>query len=268
MKALKFVFITLACFFGVIYLIVVTYIYFAQESLIFQPIKLDKDYKFNYTQKFEEVNIPSTDNTNLNGLLFKAEHPKGLVFYLHGNYGALDSWGNIASNYTDLNYDIFILDYRGFGKSNGSISSEEQFYEDVQAAYNKVKSRYPENQIIIAGYSIGTGPAAYLASKNHPKALLLLAPYYNLTALGDNQFPFVPHFLLKYKFETNAFIQKVTAPIYIFHGNKDQVIPHENSERLSKLLKHSDHFFTLEDEDHIGIDGNEDYKAELKNILQ
>ena len=99
------------------------------------------------------------------------------MFYLHGNAGALDTWGDIAKVYTSLGYDIFILDYRGFGKSEGSIYSEEQFYKDVQAAYDVMRKEYPENKIVVEGYSIGTGPATILAATNHPKLLLLQAPY-------------------------------------------------------------------------------------------
>ena len=267
MRTLKFLFVTLFSLFAVIYLVVVSYIYFNQEEMIFLPTKLSKDYQFEFKQNFEELNIPSFDNKKLNGLLFKAENSKGLIFYLHGNAGALDTWGNIAENYTSLGYDIFILDYRGFGKSEGTIDSEEQFYNDVSFAYKKLLSRYPENKVVIIGYSIGTGPATYLASKNNPKSLILQAPYYSLIELSDSRVPFVPDFLKKYKFETNVFISKIKAPVFIFHGNKDQLIPSSNSEKLSELLKTKDHFYTLQNEDHIGINENQEYLEELKIIL-
>lgn len=73
-----------------------------------------------------------------------------------------------------------MMDYRGYGKSEGSIKNEDELYSDVQEVYNYLKSFYNENKIIVLGYSIGTGPAAFLASKNHPKELILQAPYYSL----------------------------------------------------------------------------------------
>jgi uncharacterized protein len=268
-KTIKFVFITLSCFFAILYLLIVSYVYFNQEEMIFQYTKLPKAYKFDYKQKFEEITIASFDNVNLNGLLFKSkEASKGLIFYLHGNAGALNTWGNIVENYTNLGYDIFILDYRGFGKSEGEIESESQFNKDISVAYKSLCGKYNENKITVIGYSIGTGPATFLASNNSPKRLILQAPYYSFIELSNSRVPFIPDFLKKYKFETNIFITKVKVPIFIFHGNKDQIINYNNSQRLSKLLKKEDHFYILNGQDHIGINENQEYLEELKNILK
>jgi pimeloyl-ACP methyl ester carboxylesterase len=91
-----------------------------------------------------------------------------LIFYLHGNAGSLNTWGEVAKRYTELKYDVFMLDYRGYGKSEGSIHSQKQFHEDIQMAYDEMKKTYKESNIVVLGYSIGTGPAAKLASLNHP----------------------------------------------------------------------------------------------------
>ena len=71
-------------------------LYFFQEKLIFFPDKLDKNYKFSFNQPFEEVNIKTKGGNVLNGLLFKSDKAKGLIFYLHGNAGSLNSWGEVA----------------------------------------------------------------------------------------------------------------------------------------------------------------------------
>jgi pimeloyl-ACP methyl ester carboxylesterase len=265
MRAIRFVFISLFCFFGILYLIFLTYLYFNQESMIFFPSRLAPDYQYGF-EHCEEMSISCADGKKLNGLLFTTDTPKGLVFYLHGNAGALDRWGDIAPHYTDLGYDIFILDYRGFGKSEGTIENEGQFYSDISAAYKKLSARYLKNTVII-GYSIGTGPAAYLASKNHPSVLILQAPYYNLTELADARAPLVPDFLKKYHFETNVFLPKVQCPVYLFHGNADHVISYDNSVRLNELMKGKAQFFTLEGADHSGMNDDERYLSELKIIL-
>src|SRR5688500_2344588 len=98
---------------AIAYLLICLLLYMFQEKLIFFPQKLTKDYRFGFNQPFEELNITTSDKTQLHGLLFKADSSKGLVFYLHGNAGALDSWGEVARTYTSLNYDVFLLDYRG-----------------------------------------------------------------------------------------------------------------------------------------------------------
>ncbi len=267
MKAFKFVFLSLAGFLGIIYLIIVSYVYFNQEEMIFPAYKLAQDYQFKFEGNYQEISIPSSDGKKISGLLFKAENSKGLIFYLHGNAGALNTWGNIADVYTELGYDIFILDYRGYGKSEGDIENQEQMFQDVSVVYHKLLTGYEEKKVIITGYSIGSGIAAYLASENNPKGLILLAPYYNFTEFSGTRMPFIPDFLKKFSFETNVYLEKIQAPIAIFHGNKDQVISYDNSVRLSKLLNEESHFYLLENQDHIGINENEVYKKQLQKIL-
>lgn len=250
-----------------LYIALCGFLYFFQEKIIFYPLYLDKDYKFNFAQKFKEQNIKTTDGKLLNGLLFEADNAKGLIFYLHGNAGNLSSWGEVAKTYTDLNYDVFIIDYRGYGKSEGKISGQDQLFEDNQTAYDELKKRYNEGSIIILGYSIGTGLASQLASTNHPKLLILQAPYYNLTDLMKQQFPFIPTFILKYKFATNEYLKNCGMPVVIFHGNADEVIYYDSSLKLKEAFKKQDTLITLKGQGHNGMTDNEEYKVALTKIL-
>lgn len=243
-------------------------LYFFQEKLIFFPEKLSSSYKFNYDLKFEEFNTLTHDEKSLHGILFKADSAKGLIFYLHGNAGSLASWGNVASAYTHLDYDVFILDYRGYGKSDGEITSQNQLYSDNQLVYNKLKESYSEDSIIVLGYSIGTGMASKLASDNSPKQLILQAPYYSLKDMMRHTYSFVPTFLLKYQFETNEYLKDCNAPVTIFHGNKDAVIYYGSSEKLKKDYPDKISLITLEGQGHNGMTDNENYRKEIKNLLQ
>lgn len=241
--------------------------YFFQEKLIFYPKVLDKEYVYKFDNRFEEVNIETSDNKTINGLVFESDSSKGIIFYLHGNAGALDTWGNVAKTYTDLNYDVFILDYRGFGKSEGSISSQNQLFDDVQLAYEKVTSSYKDKNIIVLGYSIGTCPATKIAADNNPKLLILQAPYYNFTSVIHGICPVVPSFLIKYKLETYKYVQSCKTPIVIFHGNKDDVIPVDNSLKLSELLKKEDELIVLDGIGHNDISDSGQYLEALNRIL-
>lgn len=249
------------------YIIICLLLYFFQEKVIFFPQKLNSNYQFSFSRKFEEVKIITSDEHSLHGLLFKTDKPKGLIFYLHGNAGSLKNWGNVAGLYTDFGYDVFLLDYRGYGKSEGSISSEEQLYADVQAAYDKLKSRYNEKDIILLGYSIGTGPAAKLASANKPKMLILQAPYYSLTDLMRQHYPIIPTFILKYKLETGIYLKKCTMPVVIFHGDRDEVIDYVSALKLKKLFKPTDTLITLNGQRHNGMTENYDYANAMEKIL-
>jgi uncharacterized protein len=250
-----------------LYLVICALLYVFQENMIFYPQKLDKNYRFGFAQPFEELHIPTKDKTLLHGLLFKADSSKGLIFYLHGNAGALNSWGEVASTYTALNYDVFLLDYRGYGKSEGVISGQKQLFEDIQCVYDSLKTRYPENKIIVLGYSIGTGPACRLASVNNPKLLILQAPYYSLTDMMRHTYPIIPTFILKYKFETNNYLKQCKAPVVIFHGNQDEVIYYGSSLKLKSLFKQQDTLIILEGQTHNGITDNKDYKLALQRLL-
>jgi len=251
----------------VVYILICLLLFVFQEKLIFLPEKLDKNYKFTFDQSFEEVNIKTEDGKILNGIIFKSDSSKGLIFYLHGNARSLRSWGEVAKAYTDLNYDVFMLDYRGFGKSEGSISSQEQMFQDVQTAYDEMLKKYAENKIIVLGYSFGTGPATKIASTNKPKLLILQAPYYSLTDMMRHRYPIIPTFILKYKFETDEYIKDCKMPIVIFHGNQDEVIYYNSSIRLKELIKNTDTLITLNGQRHNGMTDNPEYRAEIQKIL-
>ena len=129
MKALLFGFLMLLF---VLYVVGCGFLYFKQESLLFYPEKLPANYQFQFPGEHREYPVTTPDGTRLSGLLFKAKAPKGLVFFLHGNGGSLAGWGGVAAIYTQLGYDVFLLDYRGYGKSEGHISSQAQLLGDVE----------------------------------------------------------------------------------------------------------------------------------------
>ncbi len=235
--------------------------------MIFFPQKLDQEHTFSFAQPFEEKNIITADGTMLSGLIFKANESKGLIFYLHGNAGCLETWGKVAKTYTDLQYDVFMLDYRGFGKSEGSIRSEHQIHEDIQTAYNLMLQDYQQDRVIVLGYSLGSGLASRLASNNTPKLLILQAPYYSLTDMMRKKYPIIPTFLLKYTFETYAYLPNCSMPVAIFHGTDDTVIPYDCSVRLESRIRNTGVFVTLENQGHNGMTDNPQYQKELKQIL-
>lgn len=249
------------------YLLLCPAVYFFQESLIFFPQKLDPHYIFNFDEPFEELtfNVPEAE---LNGLLFHADSSKGLIFYLHGNAGSLGSWGNAASVYTNLGYDVLMLDYRGYGKSTGEIYSEEQLFEDNQAVYNTIKQRYSEENIHILGYSIGSGMAAKLAADNQPNQLILQAPYHNLKSLMQEKYPFLPPFLLRYPLKSHEYLQQTSCPITIIHGEEDVVIPFEQGLRLSEASDQSIRFIPLRQQGHNGISDHAEYFNVVKSLLE
>ena len=239
-----------------------------QEEYLFHPSRLPDDYHFGFTENFTELNIPVGDSIKLNALWFRADTSEGLVFYLHGNAGALNTWGEIAGTYLDNNYDFFIIDYRGYGKSGGKISSEEQLLSDMQIAYDTMKTKFREKDIVVIGYSIGTGLAAFLAANNNPKLLILKAPYYNIPDLANELVSYIPSSFVSYKLETNKYIRKTKCPVIIFHGDIDETIYYGSSKKLEKLFKAGDTLITLYGQRHNGINNNPIYLKELERLLK
>jgi alpha-beta hydrolase superfamily lysophospholipase len=238
-----------------------------QEKLIFFPDKYAKDHVYSFTPKFKEYTFKVDRKVNLNGVLFESDSSKGLVFYLHGNGGSIDSWGSIADIYLKNNYDFFLLDFRAYGKSEGKIRNERTIHKDIQLVYDSLKTMYPENKIILIGYSLGTGLAAKLAVNNNPKALILKAPYYNLKDLTHSYYKHLPTCILRYHFKTNEFIPVIKCPITIFHGDVDETIYVGSAYKLQALFKAEDRLIILKNQKHNGMNSNPDYIRELKEIL-
>jgi len=250
-----------------VYLFLLVGLYFFQEKMIFQSKKLAKDFMYSFDKEFTEINLTTEDNSTVNALHFKVKNPKGVIVYFHGNKGSLERWGAIASAFTDYGYDVFVMDYRGYGKSTGK-RKEDTLYNDALLCYNYIKKSYSENNIILYGRSLGATFATYVASKNNPKKLLLEAPFYNLANTADFHYPFSPIFLLKYKFPSNEYIADITCPLTIFHGTKDKVTSYEGGKKLfdKASIQHKE-FVTIDNGTHHNLASFELYKTKIKELL-
>ncbi|AGC77541.1 hypothetical protein LX97_02263 [Nonlabens dokdonensis] len=247
------------------YLVICGLLYFYQESLLFFPEKLEKDFQFEFKHKFVERDIVTSTGHSINTLLFPQENAKGVILYLHGNGGSLKSVGNVSEHFLPLGYDVFMVDYAGYGKSSDEITQQEEWFEDMQFIYDDLKNSYSEDEIVIIGYSIGTGVASYLASQNNPAQLILHAPYYSMTDMMQRNYPIIPTFILRYELATNEYLKKVNAPVYLFHGDKDKVIPVESSVMLSEEFNLP--FTKLENQGHGNMAANRTALAQLNAIL-
>lgn len=235
--------------FAFLYVIFCAVLYFAQERIIFNPDQLSTDYIF---REGEEVQLEVEKGISLNCLWLREPPSKGVILYLHGNRGSNRRCLHQAKTMEGQGYDIFMPDYRGYGKSGGSIESEEQLFSDAQKTYDFLKQHYAEKDIVVVGYSLGSGIASYLAANNNPQQLVLLAPYWSMLYMKDRMAPFLPDFLLKYPLRTDEFLRRVKAPITLFHGLLDDVIPVECSEKLKTIKPGSIHLITMQ-EGHRGV---------------
>lgn len=243
-------------------------LYYLQDFFLFKPEKLAEDFQFNYEdQTVEEYNLKTKDGATINGLHFKVENPKGAVLYLKGNSKSIKGWGKFAVDFTRLNYDVIMVDYRGFGKSTGR-RTENAIKHDLQFVYNKIKERIEEKYIILYGRSLGSGFATKLASTNQPRMLILDAPYYSLVNVTKRYMPFMPlSVILKYPMPTYKWLKYVDCPVHIIHGTNDKLIPFKSSVKLSKVKPDITRLWPIIDGGHKNLNNFQSYHQILNDII-
>ena len=244
------------------------FFYFFQEKFIFlNGKKLPKNFTYDFPEAFEEVNISTQDNQTLNALHFKLENPKGVVLFFHGNRGNLERWGTIVPYLLEYGYEVFVTDYRNYGKSTGDFN-EKKMYEDAVAAYDYLSNSFSEDQIVVYGRSLGATFATEVGVNRNPKHVILEAPFYNLKRATKFYFVLSPSFLLKYDFKTNEKIGKVTSPVTFFHGDDDHTTSFEQSKELFQLVNATrKEFVEIPTGTHHNLKDFESYKKVLSQIL-
>ncbi|MEM6894104.1 MAG: alpha/beta fold hydrolase [Bacteroidota bacterium] len=250
------------------YVLLSVLLYFLQDYFLFKPEKLTPDFEFHYNnQEFEEYNVETRDGAVINGLRFRAQSPKGVVFYLKGNSKSIKGWGKFAVDFTRHGYDVIMVDYRGFGKSTGR-RTQKAVKRDMQVIYNKIRDKVPEKYIILYGRSLGSGFAAKLASMNNPRMLILDAPYYSLSKVAKKYIPFMPlSLLIKFPMPTYKWLKYVKCPIHIIHGTDDRLIPYKTSIKLSKINPKTTKLYTVIGGGHKNLNTFESYHQMLGEII-
>ncbi|MDM4767950.1 alpha/beta fold hydrolase [Pelomonas sp. SE-A7] len=217
---------------GLLLLAGLVWIYLRQERLIFFPEALPAEHHYDFGADVKELRLPVAGGAELSALHLKLDEPKGLVFYLHGNGGNLQGWFANADFYRRAGYDLFMLDYRGYGKSGGRIESEAQLRADVRTAWDLVSPQYAGKRRIIIGRSLGTALAAGLAAEVRPEQLILVSPFTRMVELMRLHFPLLPTPLLRYPLDTAGSLQAWQGPLLLIHGDRDELIPPAQSESL------------------------------------
>ena len=242
--------------------------YFIQERFIFKPEKLPADFKFKYDAPFNELNFDVMPGVRINGLHFYRENPKGLILYFHGNTRSIKGWAKYARDFYRYDYDVVLVDYRGFGKSTGK-RSEAEMLKDMQFVYESLTKQYPEHHIIVYGRSIGSGFATKVASDNKPRYLILDAPYYSFFKLVKRFLPILPvKFVLRYHLRTDKWIRYVNCHTYIIHGTKDKLIPIKNSEALQAINPRKITLIRIQGGRHNNLPSFPEYHNFVRDILK
>ena len=260
---LKRIFVFIFLLVSFVYVAAGTFLYFNQNQFLFLNERLSEDYEF---RKGTEVEVEVEDGLFLSCYHNQLRNPKGVILYFHGNKGSIRRCIRQTAAMEGLGYDIFMPDYRSYGKSDGENTDEDQFFQDAQKIYDHVKAKYDESEIVLLGYSLGTAPASYLAANNSPKHLFLVSPFHSIIDIVRSYFPLVPDFLFKYPFKNHEHLEKVECPVDIFYAPEDRVVPADSSLKLRES-KQNARFHILRNSSHRGAIFHHTLSNTLSKVL-
>jgi fermentation-respiration switch protein FrsA (DUF1100 family) len=212
--------------------------YVMQRTLVFPKLAdhvTAADAGFPEAQK---VALQTSDGERLVAWYVPPKPDKPLFIYFHGNGDTLNWRVSRDRSLVADGSGLLAVSYRGYEGSTGS-PSEDGMHLDAAAAYEfAIDHQIAPDRIVLWGHSLGTGVAVRLAAERKIKALVLEAPYTSVADVAAMNYPLLPvRWLLKDQFRSDLLIGKVTAPVLVFHGDKDDTIPISFGRRLYSLIK-------------------------------
>lgn len=244
-------------------------LYYLQDAILLHPRPLPRNHIYTFNQNFEEQFIPFSKTDTLALIKFTAMDSvkKGLVIYFHGNKNNVEHYAAFVPAFTRYGYDVWMPDYPGFGKSTGSIS-EQKLYTIAYEIRKLAGLQFAADSIVVYGKSLGTALAAYTASVKPCRQLILETPYYSIPSLFSSYaFMYPARMMSNYTLPTYEFLADVKAPVTIFHGTGDWVVPYRSGAKLKKFLKPGDRFVKIEKGEHNNLAQSVLYRNTLDSLL-
>ena len=220
------------------YVAVCTGMYVMQRTLVFPKLADHVTAADAGFPEAQEVALQTSDGERLIAWYVPPKPDKPLFIYFHGNGDTLNWRVSRDRSLVADGSGLLAVSYRGYEGSTGS-PSEDGTHLAAAAAYEfAADHQIAPDRIVLWGHSLGTGVAVRLAAERKIKALVLEAPYTSVADLAAMNYPLLPvRWLLKDQFRSDLLIGKVTAPVLVFHGDKDDTIPIAFGRRLYSLIK-------------------------------
>ncbi len=255
---------------GAVYTAAIGYLWFRQERLLFEPTPLSADEALVADADVHEqwIDVPGA---RLSAAQLRLPNPRGVVFFLHGNSGNLRDCLVDLDAFRQVNFDVVMFDYRGYGKSSGCIESEVQLRSDVRRVWEAYAKQYHGKRVVVSGQSLGTALAAGLSAElcaagNAPDLTLLVSPYSSMRALTDELYPWVPRQVLRYPLHTAEHAARLSGPLMLIHGDKDELIGIHHSHAL-RTAAPAAQFLCVEGAGHSDVHKFPSYRAALAGAL-
>lgn len=210
---------------------------------------------------FEDVEFRTTDGVKLNAWYFPAAPDSARREYVyllcHGNAGNISHRLAHCAALLETGAGVFILDYRGYGRSEGQ-PDEEGTYLDAQAAYQWLRQKgYAASHILALGESLGGGIASELATREKVGGLILQSTYTSIPDLGSELFPWLPvRWLGTIRYDTHGKLPRTTVPVLILHSRSDTLIGFRHAERNFKAARDPKMMWEIGGEHNRFLDGD------------
>ncbi len=200
---------------------------------------------------YEDVWFPAGDGVRLHGWLVLAPDARFTLLWFHGNAGNISHRvENIKVLHHLLHLNIFIFDYRGYGRSAGGFSdlSEEATYRDAEGSLAYVRGRrdLSQTRLVYFGRSLGAAIAVEIARRHPPAGLILETPFTSIQDMARVAVPFLPvGGLLRTRYDSLAKIREIRVPLFLLHGDRDDVVPYEQGRRLFESANQPKTFYAI-----------------------
>ncbi len=184
----------------------------------------------------QEVWLNSSDGTKIHAWYLPCDGATGAIHFSHGNGGNLSHRDAAIHSLRDsFRRSVLIYDYPGYGHSEGR-PSEAGVYAAAEAAWSWLKEKFPEDRIVLFGESLGGGVAVELATRHNCEGLVLFSTFESLPKAAKAKMPWLPcETLMSNRFDNAAKLPGIHRPVFLAHGDADEVIPFEHSQRLFEL---------------------------------
>lgn len=216
------------------YLLFLFLVYLFQSHMVYFPYRKMEGDPSMLGLGYEEVWFEADDGTSLFGWYVPAGNGRGTLLFLHGNAGNISHRLDSIEIFHSMGLNLFIFDYRGYGRSGGS-PDEADIYDDARCAWKYLmdeKGARP-GEIIIFGRSLGAAVAAHLASRTAPGGLIAESGFVSVKALVKTFYAhMVPPFLVRCRYDTLAYLRKVRVPVLVIHSQEDELIPFAHGRAL------------------------------------
>jgi hypothetical protein len=186
----------------------------------------------------KKIEAPASDGVTANALRFGPADADMAIVFFHGNGELADDGTQLARSLSSHGWAVILAEYRGYGMSSGAGGpSERGIYADAEAIVSSANVR--NDHLVLMGFSLGTGVATEMAARGHGRALVLLAPYTTIPAVAQHHSPLFPmSLLMRDKFDTISKAPKITLPVLVAHGDRDEVVPFDMGETVAHAFPH------------------------------